>query len=50
LLQAFSERALAEKVAQNMAPLGILGGNSVADVFAQLLKGTVLESVLRREE
>jgi len=45
-LQAFSDRALAEKVAQNMAPLAILGGRSVAEVFAQLLKGTVLEKVL----
>lgn len=46
-LQAYSERALAEKVAQNMAPLAILGGKSVAEVFAQLLRGTVLEGVLK---
>ncbi len=49
-LQAFSERALAEKVAENMAPLAILGGNSVAEVFAQLLRGTVLEKVLSPPE
>jgi len=45
-LQAFSERALAERVAQSMAPLSILGGQSVADVFSKMLKGTVLEKVL----
>jgi major vault protein len=49
-LQSFSERALAERIAQNMAPLAILGGTSVADVFAQLLKGTVLEKVLTPQE
>jgi major vault protein len=49
-LQSFSDRALAERVAQNMAPLAILGGNSVADVFAQLLKGTVLEKALLPQE
>ncbi|MDM8547185.1 hypothetical protein QUF61_11880 [Candidatus Venteria ishoeyi] len=46
-LQAFSERALAEKMAETMSPLAILGGNSVAEVFAQLLQGTVLEGVLK---
>lgn len=45
-LQAFSDRALAEQMAESMAPLAILGGKSVADVLAQLLKGTVLEKVL----
>jgi major vault protein len=45
-LQAFSDKALAEKMAESMAPLAILGGSSIADVFGQLLKGTVLESVL----
>lgn len=45
-LQAFSDRALAERMARSMAPLAILGGKSVADVFGQLLKGTVLEDVL----
>jgi major vault protein len=48
-LQAFSERALAEKMAETMSPLAILGGKSVADVFAQLLKGTVLEGVLKQQ-
>jgi len=48
-LQAFSDKALAEKMAESMAPLAILGGNSIADVFGQLLKGTVLESVLIRQ-
>jgi major vault protein len=47
-LQAFSDKALAEKMAESMAPLAILGGKSVADVFAQLLRGTTLEEVLTR--
>ncbi|MCP4134974.1 MAG: hypothetical protein GY754_28630 [bacterium] len=45
-LQAFSDRSLAESMAESMAPLAILGGKSVADVFSQLLKGTVLEKVI----
>lgn len=45
-LQAFSDRALAEKVATSMAPLSILGGKSVAEVFANMLKGTVLGNTL----
>ncbi len=47
-LQAFSDKALAEKMAESMAPLAILGGNSVAEVFNKLLQGTVLEGVLRQ--
>jgi major vault protein len=46
-LQSFSDKELAEKMAETMAPLAILGGKSVADVFAQLLAGTNLESVIR---
>jgi major vault protein len=49
-LQAFSDKALAEKMAESMAPLAILGGRSIADVFSQLLKGTVLESVLMQAD
>jgi major vault protein len=45
-LQAFSDRALAEKMAQSMAPLAILGGESVAEVLARLLKGTPLANAL----
>lgn len=45
-LQSFSDKALAEKMADSMAPLAILGGRSVADVFGQLLKGTTVENVL----
>ncbi len=45
-LQAFGDKALAEKMAESMAPLAILGGSSVADVFSRLLKGTRLESVM----
>jgi major vault protein len=45
-LQAFSDRALAEKMAQTMAPLAILGGDSIAEVFARLLQNTPLEGAL----
>ncbi|MCS7077421.1 MAG: hypothetical protein NZ455_11965 [Bacteroidia bacterium] len=47
-LQSFSDKALAEKMAESMAPLAILGGKSVADVFSNLLKGTVIEKVLQQ--
>lgn len=47
-MQSFGDRALAERVAQTMAPLAILGGRSVGDVFAGLLRGTALEGVLNR--
>ncbi len=45
-LQAFGDKALAEKMASSMAPLAILGGKSVAEVFANLFKGTNLSHVL----
>ena len=45
-LQAFSDRAMVERVSESMAPLAILGGRSVTDVLAQLLKGTQLERAL----
>lgn len=45
-LQEFSDKALAEKMAESMAPLAILGGKSIADVFSNLLKGTALEKVV----
>ncbi|MBI2568018.1 MAG: hypothetical protein HYV63_13395 [Candidatus Schekmanbacteria bacterium] len=45
-LQAFSDKALAERVAQTMAPLAILGGESVAAVFSRLLEGSPLGGVL----
>lgn len=48
-LQAFSDRALAGKMAESMAPLAILGGKSIAEVFAQLVKGTPLEDVLNKK-
>jgi major vault protein len=44
-LQAFADKHLLEKVSETMSPLAILGGESVADVFARLLEGTKLESV-----
>jgi major vault protein len=45
-LTAFGDRALAEKMAQSMAPLAILGGESVSEVLARLLRGTKLARVL----
>ena len=45
-LQAFGDKALAEKMAESMAPLSIIGGKSIAEVFSNLLKGTVLEKVI----
>jgi major vault protein len=48
-LQAFSDRALAERVAESMAPLAILGGESVADVLGRLLSGTALADVLAKK-
>ncbi len=47
-LQAFGDKSLAEKMAQSMAPLAILGGKSIAEVLSQLLKGTVIEEVLQK--
>ncbi len=46
-LQAFGDRHLAEKMASSMAPLAILGGESVADALGRLLKNTPLENVVR---
>lgn len=45
-LTAFGDRALAEKMAASMAPLAILGGESVSEVLARLLRGTKLARVL----
>ncbi len=45
-LQSFSDRALAEKMAESMAPLAILGGESVSEVLARLLQGTSIANVL----
>lgn len=45
-LQAFGDRALAERMAETMAPLAILGGESISEVFARLLQGTPLARYL----
>lgn len=47
-LEAFGDKELAQKMAESMAPLAILGGKSVADTLAQLLKGTALEDVVKK--
>ena len=48
-LQAFGDRALAEKMAESMAPLAILGGESVSEVLGRLLRGTPLAKLLAPE-
>jgi major vault protein len=48
-MQAFGDRALAEKMAQTMAPLAILGGESVSEVLARLLRGTPLARLLEQQ-
>ena len=48
-LQAFGDRALAAKMAESMAPLAILGGESVASVLSRLLQGTSLARLLPAE-
>ncbi len=48
-LQSFSDKALAEKMAESMGPLSILGGKSIAEIFANMLKGTSLENVLAKK-
>jgi major vault protein len=45
-LSTFGERAMVEKVAQSMAPLSILGGDSAVDVLKKLLAGTTLAKQL----
>ena len=47
-LSAFGERAMVEKVAEAMAPLGILSGGkkSVVEILQELLKGTTLANQL----
>ena len=48
-LQAFADKNLAEKMAETMSPLAIIGGKSIAEVFSQLLKDTPLEEVLKKK-
>lgn len=48
-LQSFSDRAMVERVAQSMAPLAILGGESVADVLGRLLAGTALGDLIAKK-
>ena len=47
-LQAFSDKHLAEKMAETMAPLAIIGGKSISEVFSNLLRGTPLEDILNK--
>ena len=48
-LQSFSDRALAERMAEAMAPLAILGGESVSDVLGRLLQGTPAAKALAKK-
>lgn len=45
-LQTVGDKYLLERMCKDMAPLAILGGDSVGDVLANLLKGTGLETML----
>lgn len=45
-MQAFGDKALMEKMAETMAPLAILGGNSIVDVVAKLFSGTPLAGLI----
>lgn len=47
-LQSFSDQHLAGKLAESMAPLAILGGTSVANVFTQLVKGSPLANAVEK--
>jgi len=50
-LNAFGERAMVETVAKSMAPLSILGGESVAEILAKLLAGTeIAKHLLPKKE
>lgn len=44
-LQAFADKDLAGKLSESMGPLAIIGGESIVDVFHNLLKGTKLEKI-----
>jgi len=44
-LQAFADKDLAGKLSKSMAPLSIIGGESILDVFQKLLKGTKMEKI-----
>ena len=45
-MQAFGDKALMGKMAETMAPLAILGGNSIVDVVAKLFNGTPLAGLI----
>lgn len=49
-LQSFANKDLAGKMAESMAPLAILGGKSIAEVFNNLLKGSFLEKCLTHKD
>lgn len=47
-LQAFQDTENVERLAKAVAPLAILGGDSVVDVITRLFRGTPLEALTRR--
>ncbi len=49
-LNSFGERAMVEKVSAAMAPMALIGGNSVMDVLKKLLEGTTLSKHLTASE
>lgn len=47
-LQSFADKDLVSKLSENMSPLAILGGESLADVVNRMFKGTAFEAVLSK--
>lgn len=45
-LQAFSDRLIASKAVESMAPMSLLGGKSVTDILRGVFAGTMLEKAL----
>lgn len=46
--QSFADADLAGKLATSMAPMALLGGESVVDALSKLLRGTGIEQVLQQ--
>lgn len=47
-LQAYGDKDLAAKLTENLSPLAILGGESLADVLNRILAGTALGGVMAK--
>jgi major vault protein len=49
-LQSFGDKVALENLTKSMAPMAILGGESLVDVINKILKGTKLEGLLNKVE